>query len=86
MECFSMSILESLSANVPVITTSVGGNEEVITNNENGFIYEPQDILALAAILENIFLGKHIISGNINNAIESRFSIEKMVQQYIKII
>jgi glycosyltransferase involved in cell wall biosynthesis len=27
MECFSLSILESLSANVPVITTNVGGNE-----------------------------------------------------------
>jgi glycosyltransferase involved in cell wall biosynthesis len=33
MECFSLSILESLSANVPVITTN-GGNEEVIINNK----------------------------------------------------
>jgi glycosyltransferase involved in cell wall biosynthesis len=32
MECFSLSILESCVMNVPVITTNVGGNEEVIVN------------------------------------------------------
>jgi glycosyltransferase involved in cell wall biosynthesis len=37
MECFSLSILESLSANVPVITTNVG-NEEVIINNKMVYI------------------------------------------------
>ena len=34
MECFSLSILESLAANIPVITTPVGGNLEVVTNND----------------------------------------------------
>jgi len=37
MECFSLSILESLSANVPVITTTVGGNEKVIVEDVNRF-------------------------------------------------
>src|SRR5690606_10572648 len=46
MECFSLSILESLAANVPVITTPVGGNLEVITHGSNGFIFSPKDILA----------------------------------------
>jgi len=54
MECFSLSILESLAANVPVITTPVGGNLEIIENNKNGFIFEPKDHLALAAILKSI--------------------------------
>jgi glycosyltransferase involved in cell wall biosynthesis len=44
MECFSLSILESLSANVPVITTNVGGNEEVIINNKM-VLYFKQRIL-----------------------------------------
>jgi glycosyltransferase involved in cell wall biosynthesis len=30
MECFSLTLLESLAANVPVITTPVGGNLEVV--------------------------------------------------------
>ena len=49
MECFSLSILESLSANIPVITTTVGGNLEVVTHEENGFIYEyPLDLFTTA--------------------------------------
>ena len=44
MECFSLSILESLAANVPVITTTVGGNLEIIEHKKNGFIFEPKDL------------------------------------------
>lgn len=86
MECFSLSILESLGANVPVITTSVGGNEEVIKNGVNGYIFPPQDIKALAAILENVFTGSSAITQNTATLIASEFSMEKMVQQHINLL
>jgi glycosyltransferase involved in cell wall biosynthesis len=86
MECFSLSVLESLSANVPVVTTSVGGNEEVIKNGENGFIFPPKDTNQLKAILEDIFIGKQVITQNTSSLIEEAFSIEKMVQQHISIL
>jgi L-malate glycosyltransferase len=86
MECFSLSILESLSANVPVITTSVGGNEEVIKNGENGFIFAPKDCNALKDILENLFTGKYKITNNTNQLIENQFSIRKMVQEHIEVL
>jgi glycosyltransferase involved in cell wall biosynthesis len=86
MECFSLSILESLAANVPVITTTVGGNLEIIEHNENGFIFEPKDYLALAAILKNIVLGKISINKEVSLQIEKEFNLGKMVDQYIQLL
>lgn len=86
MECFSLSILESLAANVPVITTTVGGNQEVIRNGINGYIFEPKDISKLSKIIENLFLGNDGIHQTTNELIENNFSIQKMVNEHIKIL
>src|SRR3989344_2615641 len=42
-EGFSHQILESMSAGIPVITTAVGGNIEVIKQGENGFMVRYND-------------------------------------------
>ncbi len=86
MECFSLSILESLAANVPVITTNVGGNQEVITNNENGFITEANDISALRDVIKKVYLGNFKITQNTRTLIETRFSLDSMVDNYLKLI
>jgi len=86
MECFSLSILESLAANVPVITTTVGGNLEIIENGKNGFIFEPKDYLALAAILKGIVLGNMKIDKDVSVQIEKDFNLEKMVENHIQIL
>jgi glycosyltransferase involved in cell wall biosynthesis len=86
MECFSLSILESLAANVPVITTTVGGNLEIIENNKNGFIFEPKDCSALAAILKNIVLGNLKIDEDVSLQIEKDFNLEKMVEEHIQLL
>jgi glycosyltransferase involved in cell wall biosynthesis len=86
MECFSLSILESLAANVPVITTPVGGNLEIIQHNQNGFIFEPTDYLALAEILKNIVLGNLKIDKDVSLQIEKDFNLEKMVNEHIQLL
>ncbi|WP_426483882.1 glycosyltransferase family 4 protein [Flavobacterium sp. 2] len=86
MECFSLSILESLAANVPVVTTNVGGNSEVITNQENGFIIEAKDIKALTHILQDIYLGNKKISVNTRELIANSFSLPKMVEDHFDLI
>lgn len=86
MECFSLSILESLAANVPVITTTVGGNLEIIRHNENGFVFEPKDYLALAVILKNIVLGNLKIEKEVSIQIETDFNLEKMVEEYVSLL
>jgi glycosyltransferase involved in cell wall biosynthesis len=86
MECFSLSILESLAANVPVITTTVGGNLEIIENDNNGFIFEPKDYFALVTILKNIVLGNLSINRDVSFQIETDYNLEKMVENHIQIL
>ena len=86
MECFSLSILESLSANVPVITTNVGGNEEAIVNTVNGFIFNAKDCVALSNILQNVLLGEAKIISNTRTLIEEQFSLEKMVINHLNLL
>ena len=86
MECFSLSILESLAANVPVITTDVGGNTEAITSGENGYIFEAKNVKALAAILEDIYSGQKKISVNTRELIANSFSLPKMVENHFALL
>lgn len=86
MECFSLAILESLSANVPVITTPVGGNEEVVKNGVNGYILPVQNPEAWSELLTKLYLGEEKINTNTNDLIANEFSIEKMVSNYVKLI
>jgi glycosyltransferase involved in cell wall biosynthesis len=86
MECFSLSILESLAANVPVITTNVGGNEEVITNGDNGFITAAKEIHSLRDVLKKVYLGECKINKNTRELIEDSFSLKKMVEKHLKLI
>ena len=86
MECFSLSILESLAANLPVITTTVGGNLEIIEDNKNGFIFEPRDFLALAGILKKIVVGNMKVNNEVYSQIENDFNLEKMVEEHIQLL
>lgn len=86
MECFSLSILESLAANVPVVTTNVGGNEEVVASGKNGYIYRAQDINALSKIIADLSKGSIAITENTRSLIENTFSIEHMVGNHFKLL
>ncbi|MCF6279726.1 MAG: glycosyltransferase family 4 protein [Flavobacteriaceae bacterium] len=86
MECFSLSILESLASNVPVITTTVGGNLEIITNNKNGYIFEPKDIKTLAQIIKDVVLRRKSISENVNSKIEKEYTLDIMVANHLKLL
>ncbi|MCB7481318.1 glycosyltransferase family 4 protein [Christiangramia sediminis] len=86
MECFSLSILESLASNVPVITTPVGGNLEIINDNMNGYIFEPKNTEQLIVILQDIMTGKKEISQPVHNLIEKRFNLEEMLSNHLKLL
>ncbi len=84
MECFSLSILESLSANVPVITTQVGGNLEVISHGVNGYIFQAGDVNELVTILSSISKAEIGITEDVSKKIEEEYFLEKMVEEHIK--
>ena len=86
MECFSLSILESLSANVPVITTTVGGNPEIITDGENGFLFRPKDKDALARIISEVVTGERDINSDTSLLIEKEYFLGRMVAEHINLL
>ncbi|WGK63811.1 glycosyltransferase family 4 protein [Croceiramulus getboli] len=86
MECFSLSILESLSANVPVITTTVGGNAEVIKDGINGYLFSPKEVSALTKILEELVLGQRAITQPTAPLIETDFNLKQMVEDHFKLV
>ena len=86
MECFSLSILESLAANVPVITTDVGGNEEAVLDNENGYIFKAKDVNALTTLLVQVYLGNKKIELNTRAVIENHFSLDQMVENHLALL
>lgn len=86
MECFSLSILESLAANVPVITTPVGGNTEVVFNHRNGFIFETKNIKALFKLISEIIQGETYITENTRPQIKNDFSMDLMVAKHLKLL
>ncbi len=54
-EGFSHQILEAMTAGVPVITTAVGGNKEVIRQGENGFMVKYQDEFNLIEAIKSLW-------------------------------
>ncbi|MEK4564565.1 1,4-alpha-glucan branching protein domain-containing protein [Alkalihalobacillus sp. FSL R5-0424] len=46
-EPFGLSALEAMSVGKPVVASNVGGLKELITNGENGLLFEPGDVKEL---------------------------------------
>lgn len=87
-EGFSNSILEYMSAKLPVVATRAGGAGEVIVENENGFLVESDDDAALANRLIELLqnpekAGKMGELGR--KTIEKKFSCQEQLSKTIEL-
>ena len=53
-ETFGIVLLEALEAGVPVIASKVGGIPDIIENNENGLLFEPENPKAIVKAITDI--------------------------------
>lgn len=84
-EGFSISTIEAMAAGIPVIVTDSGGPAEIIKNNENGLVVEPNNPDAIADAIEKYILNKEPKSEMLNQAtitVEEKFSITRMINDY----
>jgi len=86
-EGLPMTIIEAMSIAKPVVASNVGGISEIVRNSENGYCLENDAELfaeKIVEILENKELyGK--MSQKSTQIFEEQLTIEKMVEQYLKI-
>jgi glycosyltransferase involved in cell wall biosynthesis len=54
-EGISLTLLEAMSSGLPVVATKVGGNPEVVAHGMTGLLVPPNDPVALAHAIEQIY-------------------------------
>lgn len=87
-ETFCFTIVESLISNTPVITTNTpGGNILLeIKDGKNGYLYDSKDYKCLSQILEDIVGGKRVIDNDVSKEVMEKYSLKKMVENYLKLV
>lgn len=85
MEGMSNTLLEAMAVGLPVIATRVGGNPEVLAEGRCGYLFTPQDVTELAALLR-ILANNRQLRKNFGCAARERavgvFSLSSMVKRY----
>ena len=92
-ETFGLVTIESLNHAMPVIASKIGAIPEIITNEYNGFLFEPKDSDSLSSIITKTIgdnqlirkLSQNALDSSMNYPIESVFkSVSEIYQSLTK--
>ena len=84
-EGLSQALLEAMALGVPVIATDAPGNNELIHDGENGFLFADGDAVSLAEIFRKLISGSVstvTITANARRTALEEFSIDRTVDEY----
>lgn len=87
-EGFSNAIIEYMRAGKPVVCTHTGGNPEIVTEGENGYLIPVGNVEALAEALQTLMDNPELRTtmGEAAKAtIAGKYSISNMVQQHVEL-
>jgi len=86
-EGISTTILEAMACKIPIIASNVGGNKELILDNQNGFLINPESddelITKIILILENKLLAKKF--GEKSFELIHNYEWSKIGQKYLEL-
>lgn len=87
-EGLSHTILEAMAAGVPVITTNVGGNPELIKDGENGLLVEYDNKEQLKSAILKLYNNPELRQKFVNNskAVLKKFTFNEMMEKTIKVL
>lgn len=81
-EGFSRAVIEAMAYGTPPIVTNIGGNPELVVNNESGIIIEPKNSKAIADAIMQLFNNPDstkTLGTNAKNRIGQEFTTAKTV-------
>jgi len=84
-EGFSVAIVESMAAGVPVVATDVGGNSEIVKPGQTGDLFAVGDFRRLADILHDLYLNREKVRQFGDKAralVHERFLLPTMVRKH----
>ncbi|MFQ3650263.1 MAG: glycosyltransferase [Gemmataceae bacterium] len=84
-EGISLTLLEAMACGLPIVATRVGGNPEVVTSGETGFLVPPGDPVALAKAIATCWTQSELcakMSVAARQRVERQFDIRNMVASY----
>jgi len=87
-EGFSRSVLESMAAGLPILTTPVGANKDVIKNDYNGVLINPGDLKSMEENLIRLLGNQKLrdtLSQNGKITFKSEFEESKVVDRYVNL-
>jgi glycosyltransferase involved in cell wall biosynthesis len=84
MEATSISCLEAMAANLPIIASNVGGLPFLVHDGDNGYLSAPADPKDLAAKIETLLSADLTQKGQASrDLVESKFSWLKIAEQTV---
>jgi glycosyltransferase involved in cell wall biosynthesis len=88
VETFSNAALEAMAMGLPVVLSDIGGSREMISAGENGFVFQPGNILELSQTVEKIIRKDMIqaMGDASRRLVREHFALQTMVSGYQRII
>lgn len=86
-EGLPVSILEAMASKLPIIASNISGSKDLITNDENGLLFESEDYEELAKKILYLYNNKEIrenLAKNTYNFVQD-FDISVMAKNYYKV-
>jgi len=86
-EGLSCSIIEAMNCGLPCVVSSVGGNPELVSHGENGFLFNLEHFQSISKYIEILISDteKRRNMGDIGKRLAlKKFNINNMTQNYIK--
>lgn len=79
-------LLEALAAGLPIVATDIGGTNELVANQKNGFLYK--DHADLAPLLRRIILDQNLAQAMSNASLEisKKFDWDFVAEGYMSLI
>jgi glycosyltransferase involved in cell wall biosynthesis len=88
IESFGMAILEANYCHLPMVVFDAGGNREIVTPGENGFLAPYLDVEALIAEAESLFDHDRLVTMRERTlaAVEKKFKQPVILEQLVSFL